>query len=215
MNVDDIVASMERFQHLIAAPSYKARDWKQFHREYRRADLIKSGARLVRAIEEVEMVTAWSTTRLDQFAAATDNWLRAHQLPVGPLEPRSLFKDGNRPAIQVKRRQWWRWDDKYSHTNPIMAWIEPKQEMVDALRADGCPAWLFTDLYDRYKAGELLEALTAGPEPREVLAERARSARPEWDKAEAVWQEGRTEWRKRHMARLRQRQAEARERSHQ
>lgn len=212
VNVDGVVASMAKFEHLISAENYKDRDWKQFHREFRRAELIKPGARLVRALADAGMVIVWSTTRLDQFAAATDNWLRAHQLPPGPLNPRSLFKDGNRPVELVKRRQWWRWCDTYGSTNPIVAWIDPESDSVEALAGDGCPAWLYTDLYERFKSGTLMASITAGPEPSDVLAERARSARPAWDAEEAVWQESRAEWRKSHMERLRRRQAESRSR---
>lgn len=213
VNVDGVVASMAKFQHLIDAPNYKDRDWKQFHREFRRAELIKPGARLVRALAESGHVIAWSTTRLDQFAATTDNWLRAHQLPSGPLDPRSLFKDGNRAVELVKRRQWWRWTDKFGISNPIIAWIDPEQESVDALRSDGCPAWLYSDLYDQFKAGNLAPSLAAGPEPKETLQARTQTARAVWDEAETVWQEGRQEWRKSHMERLRRRQAESRRRT--
>lgn len=212
VDVDGVVASMAQFEHLVSAKRYKDRDWKAFHRNFGNADLIKPGARLIRDLHAAGLQVSWTTTRLDQFAAPTYGWIKRRELPLGHLQTRSLFKDGTaRGVIDVKRRHWWRWCDKFPDS-PLVAWIDDDENAVEALRGEGCPAWLFTDIFEHVKAGDLMAAIAAGPEPVAVLNERARAARPVWEQAENEYQDSRADWRRRHKERMKQRQAEQRRR---
>lgn len=212
IDIDGVIANMDKFAHLIAAPNYADRDWKSFHANFGNATLIRAGGKLVRELDAAGFTIAYTTTRLDQFLPATDRWIRANSLPPGHIESRSLWVDGTvRPALDVKRRQWWRWESKYSEKCPLVAWIDDEQEAVETLRGEGCPAWLFTDLFERYKDGALIPSLAGGPEPVEVLTARRDAAKPLWKEHDAAFQVKHEEWQRRHSARMKQRARDKRE----
>ncbi|WP_241665905.1 hypothetical protein [Prescottella subtropica] len=211
VDIDGVVASMDKFTHLLAAPAYKDRDWKSFHANFKHADLIRPVGKLVRALHDAGFTIAYTTTRLDQFMPGTDRWIRKNSLPPGHIESRSLWIDGSiRPALDVKRRQWWRWQDKYQQDNPLVAWIDDERAAVDALREQGCPAWLSSDLLEQYESGDLVPAIDVGPEPADSLALCAEAARSAWDASQAPFEARQREWRTRHAERMRQRAIEKR-----
>ncbi|WP_458683582.1 HAD family hydrolase [Prescottella equi] len=211
VDIDGVIANMDKFADLISAPNYSDRDWKSFHANFKNADLIKPGGKMIRELHTKGFTIAYTTTRLDQFLRPTDRWIRNKSLPPGHIESRSLWIDGSvRPALDVKRRQWWRWQAKYQQKSPIVAWIDDEPAAVAALREQGCPAWLAEDILDQFEDDALISAITAGPEPADVLAARAEAAKPAWDESEAAFQVRHEQWQKRHVQRMKQRAAEER-----
>ena len=208
-DIDGPLANMDAFTYLIEAPKYSDRDWKGFHAHYRDAALNRPGGRMVRDLVDAGFNIGYSTTRVDTFMFATDYWLRQKSLPPGHIEARSLWVDGTvRPALDVKRRQWWRWVDKYEAESPIVAWIDDEPEAVSMLIDQGCPAWEFDVLVDHSQAGTLLDAISEGPEPVAKLESRRAEARPVYDEFEAAFKADHAKWQKKHAARMKKRQAE-------
>ncbi|MDH6283977.1 hypothetical protein [Prescottella agglutinans] len=213
IDIDGVIANMDKFAHFISAPNYRDRDWKSFHSNFGNASLIRPGGKVVRDLAEKGFTIAYTTTRLDQYLPVSDRWIRNNSLPPGHIESRSLWVDGSvRPVLDVKRRQWWRWQKKYEADNPIVAWIDDEPEAVEALREQGCPAWLFSDILGHYNDGALIPAIAAGPEPVSVLNARRDAAKPKWDEFDAAFQAKHANWQKRHVDRMKRRAAETRER---
>ena len=211
VDIDGVVADMHNFEGLIAAPSYADRDWKRFHTHFGEASLNRAGGELVRALDSAGFTIAYSTTRLDQFNRTSDRWIRAKSLPPGHIESRSLWVDGTvRRAFDVKRRHWWRWENHYAETSPIVAWIDDEPDAVDALRGEGCPAWVFSELFDRLKVGDVVPALASGPEPVDVLAAWKAEALPRWEEFDERFKVKHARWQKRHAERMRSRQQDQR-----
>lgn len=97
----------------------------------------------------------------------TDYWIRQNSLPPGHIECRDFWTDGTvRPALDIKRRHWWKWVDKYEDRSPVVAWIDDDPEAVAMLAEQGCPAWQFDQLVGEHRAGNLLPTIERGPGPR-------------------------------------------------
>lgn len=94
----------------------------------------------------------------------TDYWIRQNSLPPGLIECRDFWTDGTvRPALDIKRRHWWKWVDKYEDRSPVVAWIDDDPEAVAMLAEQGCPAWQFDQLVGEHRAGNLLPTIERGP----------------------------------------------------
>ncbi len=173
---------MDEFAHLIQAPpKYKDRDWKAFHSHFGDAALNRAGGRLVRDLVDAGFTIAYTTTRLDTFMQTTDYWLRQKSLPPGHIECRDFWTDGTvRPSLDIKRRHWWKWVDKYEDQSPVVAWIDDGPEAVAMLAEQGCPVWKFDQLVVEHLAGNLLPTIERGPPapPADELAPTARRSPP-------------------------------------
>ena len=99
----------------------------------------------------------------------TDYWIRQNSLPPGHIECRDFWTDGTvRPALDIKRRHWWKWVDKYEDRSPVVAWIDDDPEAVAMLAEQGCPAWQFDQLVGEHRAR---------PRPAVEFAEQRAAAR--------------------------------------
>lgn len=194
ISIDHVVASMDRYTHLIDAEHSRDRDWATFHRSFGKARLIVAGKRLVEDLVAADYQIAWSSTRPEQFARATMRWMNHHRLPLGPIMFRHYIKDGPRPPIDIKLRHWWSWTDNYGDTNPIIGWVEPEPAAINALRAHGCPAWHPKDLTRRSRSEPINEVLEHGPIDLSVLQEHRDNSRAEWQLGEDAWQARRSAW---------------------
>ncbi len=200
IDIDGVIASMDRHEHLIAAPRYTDRDWTEFHRRFGDADVIESGRRLACSLHAAGFTVSYSTTRFEPFTSATYEWLRRHQFPLGTIHDRAFYLDGTvRPSVDVKRRHWW-WYQRRTG-NPVVAWIDDEPEAVDALRGEGCPAWDVTDLLAvaaNPMGGTLADALAA----TEALSARIPAALAAWTAEDAAWMKQREVAMRRHRKRM-------------
>lgn len=211
VDIDGPLAKMDAYTHLIAAPRPQERDWMAFHRHFRDAAPNRAGGRVVRALAEAGYTIAYSTTRLDNLMFTTDQWIRHRSLPPGHIEPRSFWHDGTvRPALDVKRRHWWRWADRYEAASPVVAWIDDEPDAAAMLLRQGCPAWMLADLLEYQQAGDLLAVVERGPRPAAELASARASARRAFEEAEDRRRPRHTRWQQGHVARLAQRRREER-----
>lgn len=195
---------MDEFAELLSAERYKDRQWKEFRSHFRDATLIKAGGKLARTLKAQGYVIIWSTTRDEQYARVTYQWLQHHSVPVDHLLCRSIIKDGSRPQWQVKLRHYWNWIQAHPG-NPVIAWIDDDVDAVAELIDSGCPTWNVIDLARRAKNTDIRELLDAGPIPPAELSENARRTFPLWNTWEQRWQQRRSEWKPRHLQRLRNR----------
>ena len=210
IDIDGVLAAMEEFEPLLHTARSKDRDWYAFHRSFGLARQIKSGRKLIESLRSVDVHVAYSTTRPEQFARATWNWLDRHHLPLGPIQFRHLIKDGSRPMDQVKVRHWWNWHDTYDLDHRLVAWFDDSQTASNLLRANGCPAWSPKEFLRRVRAaGGTTDAVTSvleeGPIDMRVLEEREVAARGPWQEQEDTWQAKQQEWFQEHQARMRER----------
>lgn len=205
VDVDGVVANMDKFTYLIAGETSRERDWATFHRSFNRARLVTSGSKLIGDLTDAGLEIAWSTTRPEQFARATWRWMQHHKLPLGPAMFRNHIKDGPRSAVDIKLRHWWSWYDKYGENNPIVGWIDDDVAAINALRAHGCPAWHHKDLIRHARKGGLLATLRDGPIDMALLDEHLVQSRPIWQANEDAWQARRSEWWSRQKSRRRTR----------
>jgi len=213
IDIDGPLANMDEFAHLIQAPKYKDRDWKAFHSHFGDAALNRAGGRLVRDLVDAGFTIAYTTTRLDTFMQTTDYWIRQKSLPPGHIECRDFWTDGTvRPSLDIKRRHWWKWVDKYEDQSPVVAWIDDGPEAVAMLAEQGCPVWKFDQLVVEHLADNLLSVIERGPRPADELAKQRAEARPIFDEAEAEHQRKHKKWQQAHVARMKQRHKERRQR---
>ncbi|MDN5759474.1 MAG: hypothetical protein L0H59_13255, partial [Tomitella sp.] len=210
VDIDGVLASMARYEHLISAPRAAEKDWKAFHGNFGKAKVITSGRKLVESLESAGVTIVYSTTRPEQFARATWNWLRKNNFPAGHVMFRHFVKDGPRPATEVKLRHWWRWYDKFDDRNELVAWFDDNQPAINELRKQGCPAWHPKEFVRAVRShsdsdNAVRAALEAGPTDLIELADTADTAWPAWKASEYAYQEKRSAWFARHQQRMRNR----------
>ncbi|MFL0579464.1 hypothetical protein [Dietzia sp. 179-F 9C3 NHS] len=208
-DIDGVLADMRPFEHLIEAPTSREKEWKEFHKNFGRAKPIKAGLVTARRIfDELDIDLAYSTTRPEQHARRTLRWFERYDVPMGPVQFRHFVLDGPRPAVEVKLRHWWNWQERYAEQNPILAWIEDDPASLHALRAHGCPAWGPNELKSASRGGKSLrKALEAGPVDWDVLAAARQDRYSAWRADEDEWRATRRDWWDREKARQRQRRA--------
>lgn len=208
-DIDGVLADMRPFEHLIEAPTSREKEWKEFHKNFSRAKPIKAGLVTARRIfDELDLDLAYSTTRPEQHARRTLRWFERYNVPMGPVQFRHFVQDGPRPAVEVKLRHWWNWQEKFAKRNMVLAWIEDDPASRHALRANGCPAWGPKELRSAAKAhNSLWDALNTGPVDWDTLAAAGEASYPEWRANEDAWQAIRREWWEREKQRQRQRRA--------
>lgn len=205
-DIDGPLADMGPHKHFINAERSRDKDWRSFHDNFVHAKPVKAGIITANQIyNDLDIDLAYSTTRPEQYARRTLWWMNRHKVPMGPVQFRHFIKDGSRSQIDVKLRQWWFWQTKYSDQNPVLAWIEDDPAALQVLRSHGCPAWGPKELRRAAKATSLKEALEAGPVDRETLAANAAAAYPEWQAKENEWQAKRKQWWRVQAPRLRRR----------
>ncbi|AZI65539.1 hypothetical protein G9U53_30660 [Rhodococcus sp. D-46] len=210
IDIDGVLASMAEFEPLLNTERSQDRDWHTFHRSYSRAKVIRAGRKLVEMLQSAGLQIAYSTTRPEQFARATWNWLLSHKFPPGPIMFRHFIKDGSRPQDEVKVRQWWAWQDEHGPAQPIIAWFDDSQTASNMLRAHGCPAWHPKEFLKKVRSvggtkDAVVEVLKAGPIDMATLDERLSSSRGAWQQSEDAWQAKQKAWFKRHQQALRDR----------
>lgn len=206
-DIDGVLADMSPFEYLIDAEVSRDKQWKEFHRNFVRARPIKAGLAATREIfRDLDIDLAYSTTRPEQHARRTLRWFERYNIPMGPIQFRHFVKDGPRPAIEIKLRHWWEWQDKYADQNPVLAWIEDDPASLHALRKHGCPAWGPKELNAaKRKHSSLQAALDAGPVDWDVLAQARADSYPQWKADEDAWRAIRREWWEREKERKRSR----------
>ncbi|PZU00892.1 MAG: hypothetical protein DI630_13435 [Gordonia sp. (in: high G+C Gram-positive bacteria)] len=209
-DIDGVLADMRPFQYLIEAETSRQKQWSEFHRKFEKATPIKAGLITAKRIyDELDIDVAYSTTRPEQHARRTLRWFEKNDLPMGPIQFRHFVRDGPRPAIDVKLRHWWYWQDRWAEKNPVLAWIEDDPAAMHALRAHGCPAWGPNELkVAARKQSSLKAALEAGPEDWDVLAKAKKDSYKRWRVAEDEWQAVRKQWWQEERQRQRQRRVE-------
>ena len=194
-DIDGVLASMRKHEHLIQAETSRQKQWKEFHRRFDKAAPIKAGLITARRIyDELDIDLAYSTTRPEQHARRTLRWFEKFDVPMGPILFRHFVRDGPRPALEVKLRHWWYWQDHWAEQNPVLAWIEDDPASMHALRAHGCPAWGPNELKAAARKTSLRAALEAGPVDPEVLAKAKRDSFDKWQASEEEWQAVRKQW---------------------
>lgn len=215
VDVDGVVATMRKFEPLLG-DTFDLRRWNDFMKKYRRAALITRGARLVDLAVESGIQIVWSTTRPDQAAEDTWNWLNIHHLPQGPILTRHRIKDGTRPAVEVKVRQWYQWVDKYGDANPVVAWIDDDDAALHALPYNGCPTWHPMHLQRTINRahGEPLMAtlMNRVSPPPDQLAKNLLDHRAEWDARDSEYQAKQAIWWEKEQQRMAERRAAQRQR---
>lgn len=209
IDIDGVLASMTRYEHLISGRAAD-KDWKTFHSKFGNARALKSGRKLVASLTAAGIVVVYSTTRPEQSARSTWNWLLKNGFPPGHVMFRHFVKDGPRSAMEVKLRHWWRWYEKYDEANPLIAWFDDNQPSINELRKSGCPAWHPKEFVRAVRAhGDsdtaVRDALETGPFDLIELADLADAAWPEWKSREDAFQEKRSAWFARHQERMRAR----------
>lgn len=194
-DIDGVVASMARFEHLIDSADP---NWRSFNRHYGEAELISRGARLVDTVIDAGLQVVWSTTRPDAAAADSWRWLRTMDLPTGPIMTRHLVKDGAyRPQTDVKLRHWFWWNDKFGDRNPVIAWVEDDNASASTLLAHGAPIWTPKQLQrviTKANGRPFIAALAEKDHDREILRRSMTRKRPGWQKREDAYQEERSKW---------------------
>lgn len=208
-DIDGVLADMRPFRYLIEAETSRQKQWKEFHRKFEKAAPIKAGLITAKRIyNELDIDLAYSTTRPEQHARRTLRWFEHHNLPMGPIQFRHFVRDGPRPAIEVKLRHWWYWQDRWAEQNPVLAWIEDDPASMHGLRAHGCPAWGPNELkVASRKHGSLKAALEAGPVDWAVLEKAKKDSYKKWRVAEDEWQAVRKQWWQEERQRQRQRRS--------
>lgn len=196
-DIDGVVATMKKWEHLLG-DKFSLEGWAEFQKHYGHAAPIARGARLVDDAIDAGLQIVWSTTRPDTAAAATWQWLQQNRLPLGPIMTRHRIKDGTRPAVEVKLRQWYWWLDKYGDVNPIAAWVDDENSALSALRWNGCPAWHPMHLQRtlmRNKDEPMMVTLMNRVTPSaDKLAENLSAHRPTWDLRDNAFQQKRAKW---------------------
>ncbi len=210
IDIDGVIASMEEFEPLVHTERSQDRDWHTFHRSYGLAKPIRSGIKLIESLQEVGVEIAYSTTRPEQFARTTWNWITGHRLPPGPIMFRHFIKDGPRPDLEVKVRHWWSWYDNYDTDHRLVAWFDDDQDATNELRLHGCPAWIPKEFLKRIRAAggddaAITQVLQDGPIDLDLLGEREETSRGPWQEKEDLWQAKQQAWFKKHQAMIRSR----------
>ncbi|MCF8786077.1 MULTISPECIES: hypothetical protein [Rhodococcus] len=210
IDIDGVIASMEKYEHLIKTERSRDRDWHTFHRSYGFAKPIRSGRKLIESLQAVNVGIAYSTTRPEQFARATWNWIDRNNFPLGPVMFRHFIKDGPRPENEVKVRHWWSWYDNYDADHRLVAWFDDDQSATNELRKYGCPAWIPKEFHKKVRAAggtddAVIKVLRDGPLDLDLLGEREETSRGPWQEKEDQWQEKQKAWFKKHQAALKDR----------
>lgn len=209
VDIDGVLADMRKFEYLIEGETSREKDWKAFHLEFGHADPIKAGITTVRRLYyEFDLDLVYTTTRPEQHALRTLRWFEKYKLPMGPVEFRHFVKDGPRPALDIKLRHWWEWQEKNADRNPVLGWIDDDPASLSALRRNGCPSWGLKELNRAGRAHKSLRAaLEKGPVPADELAKNREEAYPVWKASESEWKEKRKRWWGEEQMRQRERQA--------
>ncbi len=133
-DIDGVLADVRhRLHHLQARPQR----WDAFFLAADRDPLLAEGATRLRAAQ-VDHDVLYLTGRPERTRALTRAWLRAHDLPTGPLYMRP--DADHRPARWVKRSTLRR----LAHDRTIASVLDDDPAVVAALQADGWPVELAT-----------------------------------------------------------------------
>jgi phosphatidate phosphatase APP1 len=132
IDIDGVVADVRhRLHHLRSRPAR----WDRFFAAAADDPLLEVGADVVRELAAAHPVV-WLSGRPEELRAVTERWLRAHELPPGPvlLRPNGDY----RPAAQLKAEV----ARTLAETVGVAAVVDDDPDVVLALQAVGLPVLL-------------------------------------------------------------------------
>jgi hypothetical protein len=132
VDIDGVIADVRHRLHLVEA---RPKRWEEFFAAAADDPPLGTGVALVLDLAADHDVL-WLTGRPERSRAATETWLAAHGLPVGPLLMRG--DRDFRPARLTKREELRR----LRRTRQVAIVIDDDPEVVEMLRADGFPVRL-------------------------------------------------------------------------
>ena len=133
LDIDGTVADVSHRRHLLDVPSPTR--WNQFFASANDDPLLVDGAELAQHLATEHQII-WITGRPERMRSLTEEWLRRHDLPVGPLLMQPEGDD--RPARFVKLEQ----TTGLLDSTPVHIVVDDDPRVVSVLQAHGVPVQL-------------------------------------------------------------------------